>query len=258
MQISIDRICKWIETGVNFVLAHPIGVGLNSFRYLICAAVSVVLHSVIGLHPPAQPAFAMSIEEAPQAITLRLMATPPPAQPKTEKKVEPQNQSKPEVKPLPEPKAVPKATPKVEPKPESKFKQAKPSAPQPKLESVEKVLLEQKLMSKEIVQKSTPKPALQDAAMPVIIEKPSFRVKPTPPHYPRAARIKGQQGVVMIEVWLDGWGRQTKLEIAESSGFDTLDKAAIAAVKAWQFKGHSINGQTMASRLKVPVRFELN
>ncbi|MGL4614606.1 MAG: TonB family protein [Shewanella sp.] len=223
---------------------------MNSFRYLICAAVSVALHSVIGLNTPVQPAFAMSIEDAPQTMTLRLMATPAPAQPKPEKK----ELSKPEVKPPPEPKAVPKA----EPKPEPKSKQEKPTEPELELESVEKELLERELMPEKTVQKPTPTVATQDAGMPVIVEKPSFRVKPTPPHYPRVARIKGQQGVVMIEVWLDERGRQTKLEIAESSGFETLDEAAIEAVKAWQFKGHSINGQTMASRLKVPVRFELN
>ncbi|MGL5908144.1 MAG: energy transducer TonB, partial [Shewanella sp.] len=97
----------------------------------------------------------------------------------------------------------------------------------------------------------------QSAAQPVMLEKPSFKVKPTPPHYPREAKRKGLQGVVLIEVWLDPQGQQIKRIIAKSSGYEVLDHAALDALKEWQFNGHSINGQRMASRLKVPVRFEL-
>lgn len=224
---------------------------MNSSRYLVCATVSCVLHTAIWLHSPVQPAFAMSTEDVPQTMTLRLVAMPP-APPKPEEKVEPKTQAKPEVKTKSELVKKPKPVPKLEPKPE----QEKPS--EPEQERVEQESLEQELRPEKKVQKPTPTVAVQDAGKPVMVERPSFRVKPTPPRYPRVAKHKGQQGVVMIEVWLDEQGRQTKLEIAESSGFEALDEAAITAVKVWQFKGHSINGQTIASRLKVPVRFELN
>lgn len=240
---------------------------MNPSRYLICAAVSAVLHSAIWLHTPVQPAFAMSTEDAPQTMTLRLMATPPPSmsqpKPQPEEKLEPKKQPKPEVKPEPKPvkkpEVKPKPVPKPEPKPDPKPEPDKPSEPeQVEREPLKNEPLEQEVKPEKTVQKPTPTAATQDAGKPVMVERPSFRVKPTPPRYPRVAKRKGQQGVVMIEVWLDEQGRQTRLEIAESSGFETLDEAAITAVKAWQFKGHSINGQSMASRLKVPVRFELN
>lgn len=208
----------------------------------------------------------MSTETAPQSMTLRLLASP--AAP------EPAKLSEPKQKPVPEPVSVPKPkplarqaatekpkltpakqqvtevknVPKPEPTPAAHSPQAVPETPVPDAQADTARVTESSV---------TDAVAAQDAAKPVLLETPSFRVKPMAPHYPRAAKRKGQQGVVLVEIWLDAQGRQTRTEVVESSGFLSLDQAALTAVQQWQFRGYQRDGQTLASRFRVPVRFEL-
>ncbi|WP_162473671.1 energy transducer TonB [Serratia microhaemolytica] len=92
----------------------------------------------------------------------------------------------------------------------------------------------------------------------IVVEKAQFKVPPTPPDYPVAAKRLRQQGTVIVEIWLDENGIQLNSAIARSSGFSLLDSAALAAVQRWQFKEQRANGQPIAAQLKVPVRFSLN
>jgi protein TonB len=48
-----------------------------------------------------------------------------------------------------------------------------------------------------------------------------------------------------------------RVEIAESSGFDILDEAAVKAVKRWQFVPGTAKGKRIAQWVVVPVRFSL-
>ncbi|MEW5248165.1 energy transducer TonB [Microbulbifer sp. 2201CG32-9] len=93
-------------------------------------------------------------------------------------------------------------------------------------------------------------------AEPVIAE-PVFTSPPEPPRYPPLARKRGQEGIVLVEVWLDERGRQTKLTLLESSGVAVLDEAAIAAVSHWQFEPRRENGIGAESRVRIPVEFAL-
>ncbi len=181
-------------------------------------------------------------------MTLRIMPTP--VKPTVSEAVEVAPESVP-TKPVVEPKVT---KPKPVKKPLKK-QEAKPE----KVVEEKKVVAEVETQSVENTEVQAPPIApTQEASQPILVEKPSFRVKPTPPHYPRVAKRRGQQGTVIVEVWLDKNGKQIQQLIAESSGFEALDEAAILAVTQWQFKGHIINGQSIESRLKVPVRFELN
>lgn len=91
-----------------------------------------------------------------------------------------------------------------------------------------------------------------------VINKPLFKQPPTPPKYPTVARKRGQQGTVWLEIWLDQWGKQSKLSVMQSSGIQVLDKAALKAVSNWHFQPHRVNGQGIASRVRIPVQFALN
>ncbi|MEX2961469.1 TonB family protein [Microbulbifer sp. TYP-18] len=93
-------------------------------------------------------------------------------------------------------------------------------------------------------------------AEPVIAE-PVFTSPPEPPRYPPLARKRGQEGIVLVEIWLDERGRQTKLTLLESSGVAVLDEAAIAAVSHWQFEPRRENGIGAESRVRIPVEFAL-
>lgn len=90
-----------------------------------------------------------------------------------------------------------------------------------------------------------------------IISKPLFSSSPTPPQYPRIARQRGQQGTVWVDVLLDEKGRQTRTEIYQSSGISPLDRAALDAVRQWQFIAHRIDDIAVTSYVRIPVEFSL-
>ncbi|MET4817872.1 TonB family protein [Endozoicomonas sp. NE41] len=62
----------------------------------------------------------------------------------------------------------------------------------------------------------------------------------------------------MLEVTVDEDGRALTISVLESSGFDALDKSAIAAVENWEFKPQRRNNLFVQSRVHVPVAFQLN
>ncbi len=91
-----------------------------------------------------------------------------------------------------------------------------------------------------------------------IILDPQFKSPPQSPVYPRLARKRGQEGIVWLDVWLDSRGEQTRLEVYDSSGISSLDRAAVEAVSEWQFLPKRKAGLTVASRVRIPVHFVLN
>jgi TonB family protein len=76
------------------------------------------------------------------------------------------------------------------------------------------------------------------------------------PEYPEAARQQKIQGAVVLDVRVrrDGTVQQVTLV----SGDSVLANAAIAAVNRWQFKPHSVNGQTVAMQTRVTLNFRLS
>jgi TonB family C-terminal domain len=80
---------------------------------------------------------------------------------------------------------------------------------------------------------------------------------PTPATYPIAARRLGQEGLVVVEVWLDKDGKQDKRQVKRSSGFALLDKAALETVAKNRFLPFSEGGSPKPSRLLVPIAFKL-
>jgi protein TonB len=71
------------------------------------------------------------------------------------------------------------------------------------------------------------------------------------------ARRRGLEGVVTIEAKIDRNGRVEELRLFAGSGHSILDKAALKAVRAWQFSPGTVGGRTQSMWVKVPVRFEL-
>jgi protein TonB len=91
-----------------------------------------------------------------------------------------------------------------------------------------------------------------------IITEPLFANSPKPPSYPSIARKRGQQGVVWLDIKLDKDGEQTTVEVFQSSGIRALDRAALKAVKQWQFLAHKVGSITVASHIRIPVEFSLD
>lgn len=116
------------------------------------------------------------------------------------------------------------------------------------------------VVTKEPIEQQTEQqdsPALKPA-LPKMIEKVTFSARPSPIKYPRSAKRRNLEGLVLVEVWLNKLGQQTQQLIVTSSGHEVLDAAALKAIREWQFSRQQSNGQAIAYRIQVPINFELN
>lgn len=254
---------------------------MNARRYVVCGVVSVALHSLaLSAQTPPPPQFSMNDADTGTRVAIHLVAAPQqepePSPEKSEPKViekppveqpvvkEPVIEKKPAlkkpvVKKTDVKKPVVKKKPKVEKEPVVK-KKPKPVEKKP----VEKKPLAKKPKEEKQIEK---KPNLDKAdaqvnqaknSAPVLVQRPTFKVRPSQPKYPRIAKRKGMEGNVLIEVWLDEEGNQTKQNILQSSGFNELDDAALKAVKKWHFNGYKNDCVALAHRVRIPVRFNLD
>lgn len=78
------------------------------------------------------------------------------------------------------------------------------------------------------------------------------------PEYPSLSRRRGEQGKVMLRVNVSAKGTVDNIEIEKTSGFDSLDKAAVEGVKSWKFVPASSNSRQVAGVVIVPIRFSLD
>lgn len=92
---------------------------------------------------------------------------------------------------------------------------------------------------------------------PVLIASPRFRLPPAPPAYPPRARDLGQEGEVLLQARLDPTGKPEEVTVTRSSGFDMLDRAAVAAVRRWAFEPGRRGDRPVAAWVQIPVRFAL-
>ncbi|MEZ8289600.1 TonB family protein [Vibrio sp. 10N.237.312.B06] len=253
---------------------------MNVPRYVIAGGASLVIHAAMLFVAQESKVFAMPAGSQSNTVSINFTpkSVPSQAQKKTvTEPVEPEpikeTVSHPEPKPV-EPKAVePK---QAKPAPKNK---AITNKPQPK--KVEKKVVEKTAEKKPIQKKPVTQPEkLADKKVdknmdesanqprqvnqgvsnqePVLITRPSFSARPTPPSYPRQARRRGVEGVATYEIWLDAEGKQIKQALVNSSGALMLDNAALKAIKKWKFSPHTVNGRAIAHRVQIPVRFKLD
>jgi protein TonB len=86
--------------------------------------------------------------------------------------------------------------------------------------------------------------------------KPIYQKNP-PPEYPRLARRKGYEGIVVLEVLVDEEGRVGDMRLFRSSKHGILDRAAMASVKKWLFEPGMHGGEPVEMWVRVPIRFQL-
>lgn len=76
-----------------------------------------------------------------------------------------------------------------------------------------------------------------------------------PPEYPRISRQRGEQGRVLVRALIGVDGVAQKVELGQSSGYDRLDHAALAAVARWRFVPGKRHGMPQSMWFGVPVSF---
>jgi protein TonB len=78
------------------------------------------------------------------------------------------------------------------------------------------------------------------------------------PIYPIEARRRAQQGTVLLRIEVGVDGSVERVEIAQSSGFDSLDRSAVETVRRrWRFVPAERAGIAIESWCQVPIRFAL-
>jgi protein TonB len=77
------------------------------------------------------------------------------------------------------------------------------------------------------------------------------------PVYPHASRRLGEQGKVLLRVYVSAAGLAEKVEIKLSSSFARLDQAAEEAVSRWRFVPAKRGDQAVAAWVQVPITFQL-
>ncbi|MEZ8100691.1 energy transducer TonB [Vibrio bivalvicida] len=246
---------------------------MNVKRYTIAGSISLAIHAAFVLVAQEPKAFAMpaGAQSDSVSINFKAVATPPAEQLATQSqpKAEPEPSKKQVTSPEPQkvekqPNPVEKKVVNKKPRIEKKVTQKKsvpkkqPVADKPKEKPAQKVV-EKKQAPKQHESKAQPELVNQGASsQPVMVTRPSFLTRPSAPKYPRLARKRGIEGIALYEIWLDEDGQQVKQVLISSSGTDILDKSALAAIKKWRFSPHSVDGQKMAHRVQIPVRFKLD
>ena len=75
--------------------------------------------------------------------------------------------------------------------------------------------------------------------------------------YPLAARRMGIQGRVVLNVEVLAEGVSGQINVAQSSGHEMLDRAALESVKTWRFVPARRGGMPFTKWFKVPIAFSL-
>lgn len=78
-----------------------------------------------------------------------------------------------------------------------------------------------------------------------------------PPNYPVMARSRGWEGQVLLNVHVQANGRPDQIEIVQSSGRNTLDEAALKAVRGWLFVPAMRGSTAVDGWVQVPIDFKL-
>lgn len=186
----------------------------------------------------------------------------------------------------PAPEAPPAALP-APPKTERPKPTPKPELPQPKPKPVAKTPPLPKAIADPAPAPNAPTGTLDTAPAPAVDEAPPAPAAPPAPpappsppapaaggavqlpssnaaylnnprpSYPSVSRRMGEQGKVLLRVMVDEQGMPQQIEIKQSSGFDRLDKAALASVQRWRFVPGQRNGVPQAMWNIVPVNFVL-
>lgn len=78
-----------------------------------------------------------------------------------------------------------------------------------------------------------------------------------PPVYPLAARRRGIEGTVVVRAQIQEDGHCLQANLSKSSGHEMLDRAAVAAVRAWRFTPAKRGTQSITAWVEVPITFRL-
>lgn len=160
------------------------------------------------------------------------------------------------------PVAQPKATPQIKTLPP--VKNAPPS---------EKAITQPEVVETPVTVEPTPQvPVAEPAPTPAVSAKPTpesveeitqprsdaAHLNNPAPNYPLMSRRLGEQGRVLLDVYILANGTVGELRIKQSSGFSRLDQAALQTVKTWRYQPARRGQQAIDFWYVQPLSFSLN
>lgn len=180
-------------------------------------ALLAVPEKVPSTYPEPEPVEPEMIEEMVEPAVEAKMPDPPVLKKKPTVEVKKKTQPKPKPKPAAKPK--PKLPEPVEPR-DPLAEPAKPAAIQTPVAAPTALMPQSEVAG-------SPSASKQISNWQQLLMARLYEAK----RYPRAARVRGQEGVVELKFSLDRKGRVLHAQIAKSSGFVRLDDEVLALVK---------------------------
>jgi protein TonB len=170
-------------------------------------------------------------------------------------------------RPKVEPPPPPPPQPKVKPQPVVRQPNPTPLPPPPMPTAVASA----EPTPNAVVGVTTPQPPAPPVAAPVSAAPPAPPAPPRiqlpdsnadylnnrPPAYPPLSKRLGEQGKVVVRVFIGLDGSAAQAEIRSSSGFDRLDQTALKTVLGWKYSPGKVNGEPKAMWFNVPINFVL-
>jgi periplasmic protein TonB len=81
--------------------------------------------------------------------------------------------------------------------------------------------------------------------------------EPTPVVYPKEAQRAGEEGTVLLNVYVTWSGKPQKIDVAASSGYRDLDNAAVETAANWRYVPALHDGDTASDWASVQVVYRL-
>lgn len=103
-------------------------------------------------------------------------------------------------------------------------------------------------------------PPVPVAAAPAPVIPPNFNadyLNNPAPSYPALSRRMGEEGRVVLRVFVNQQGLPTQVELRTSSGFSRLDSVALETVRQWKFMPARRGEQPIGAWVLVPISFNL-
>jgi periplasmic protein TonB len=248
-------------------------------------AVAIALHALaiallLQLEPlrsaPTQPTPIMVrlVAPAPKLALSEESSKPRPVQPPA---VRPKPVPKPVVRPVPKPVVRPAPKPKRAPKPMVRPvpRPAVIPTPQPSVmtappEAPSSIAAPAPLPAPVLEAPPEPvaaapaappaPPPIPATPTPAPIRPPSFNadyLNNPAPRYPALSRRMGEEGKVLLRVFVNEEGLPAQVQIQSSSGSSRLDSTALEAVKQWKFVPAHRGAEPVAAWVIVPISFSL-
>lgn len=201
-------------------------------------AIVIALHAAVWTALVASDARAV----APQAPALLVRMIPPQPLPVAPAPVRRE----------PTPVARPQPKPAVQPVPQRPAISAPANAPAP----VSAPAVEPAPTPVAIAAPAAPAPAPIAPAVTAPRFDADYLENPAPA-YPSASRRLGEEGKVVLRVFVEPDGRPSAVEVRTGSGSTRLDDAALDAVRRWKFLPARRGDQAVGAWVLVPIAFHL-